>query len=104
MSPSISHDWRRRDFLTRSALAGAAGLLGVMPMPVAAEPPPETTRIRILNVPAACLAPQFVAEGLLRSEGFTELQYVTPKPDQGPYVERAVASGVIDLTMMDIPS
>jgi NitT/TauT family transport system substrate-binding protein len=100
----MSDDWRRRDFLTRSALAGAAGLPGVSPEPVAAEPPPETPRIKILNAPAACIAPQFVAEDLLRGEGFTELQYVTPKLEQGPYVTRTLASGAIDLTMTDIPS
>src|SRR5262245_14413470 len=87
MSTSRSDDWRRRDFLTRSALAGAAGLLGVTPALVAAEPPPETTRIRLASTPAVCFAPQFVAKDLLRTEGFTDVQYV--RADGGPY--RALA-------------
>jgi hypothetical protein len=37
MSRWTADDWRRREFLTRSALAGAAGLLGVAAEPVAAD-------------------------------------------------------------------
>jgi NitT/TauT family transport system substrate-binding protein len=76
MSTSTSDDWGRRDFLKRSTLAGAAGLLGLTPQQVAAEPPPETTRIRLSVLPSVCLAPQYVAEALLRAEGFSEVQYV----------------------------
>ena len=38
--------WSRREFLELT-LAGAAGLLGLKPESVAAEPPPETPRIRL---------------------------------------------------------
>jgi len=37
----------RREFLGGLVLVGAAGLLGLKPELVAAEPPPETTRIRL---------------------------------------------------------
>ena len=36
----------RREFLGGLALAGTAGLLGLKPDLFAAEPPPETTRLR----------------------------------------------------------
>ena len=40
----------RRRFLGEVTIAGTAGLLGVRPGPVAAEPPPpETTRIRLIQ-------------------------------------------------------
>ncbi len=94
----------RRTFVAGLTVAAAAGPRGWWPPAAAAEPPPETTRIKVLNVPAACIAPQFVAEELLRAEGFSDLRYVTPRPAPGPYITRALASGEIDLTMMDIPS
>jgi NitT/TauT family transport system substrate-binding protein len=43
---------------------------------VAPEPPPETKSVRFTTYPAACIAPQWVAEELLRGEGFTEITYV----------------------------
>src|SRR5262245_38714292 len=69
MSTSTSDDWRRRDFLTRAAIAGTAGLLGVRPEPADAELPPETTTVRFSEVPAACQGPLVVAEELLKADG-----------------------------------
>jgi len=66
----------RRTFLRGATLAGTASLLGVRGRADGAEPPPETRRIRIAQVPAICLAAQYVAEELLHGEGFTEVQYV----------------------------
>jgi NitT/TauT family transport system substrate-binding protein len=43
--------------------------------PVAAEPPPETTRLAIVQS-GVCFAPQYVAEALLRAEGFSDVTYV----------------------------
>jgi NitT/TauT family transport system substrate-binding protein len=66
----------RRRFLTCASLAGAAGLLGA-PRSLHAEPPPETTTVRLAKVsPFTCLAPMYVAEELLRSEGITDVRYV----------------------------
>ena len=39
--------WTRRRFLGGLTVAGTAGLLGLTPKPVAAEPPPETTRLML---------------------------------------------------------
>jgi NitT/TauT family transport system substrate-binding protein len=104
MRTSLFGDWRRRDFLTRSALAGAAGLLGVRPDPSAAEPPPETTRLRLTKVPSICRAPQWVASALLSAEGFTDVQYV-PVESGGTGTDltgSALAAGQVDLSMQFI--
>jgi NitT/TauT family transport system substrate-binding protein len=77
-------------------LAGTAGLLGWHPRRVAAEPPPETTRIRLVQIPGICRAPEYVAEALLRSEGFTEVHYLQKAGGEG--IETALASGEADLT------
>jgi len=66
----------RRAFVSGLTAAGAAGLVGGRALPAAAEPPLETTRLRIVQIPGICVAPQYVAEELLRGEGFTDVQYV----------------------------
>ena len=87
--------WTRRRFLGELTVAGTVGLLGMPPRPVAAEPPPETTRIRLTHISGICVAPQYVAEELLRSEGFTEVQYV--KVGFTPY--KAFSAGEVDISM-----
>jgi NitT/TauT family transport system substrate-binding protein len=52
---------------------GAAGLVRV-PRVLAAEGPPETTTIRLEKLPNTCYARQYIAEELLRAEGFTDIQ------------------------------
>jgi len=93
--------WTRRHFLGGVTVAGMVGLLGLRPGSIEAEPPPETTTLKIPHVPAACLAPQVVAEDLLRAEGFTDLQYVRSTP--GPFT-KALAAGEFDLSAMDAPA
>jgi NitT/TauT family transport system substrate-binding protein len=83
----------RRKFLAGLTLTGTAGLLGLYPRPVAAEPPPETTRLRLVRSLSICSAPQFVADELLQLEGFTDVQYVTAS--KGAYV--ALAAGEADI-------
>ena len=85
----------RRDFLGGLTVATAAGFASIHPQRVWAEPPPETKRIRIAKVPAICLAQLYVAEELLRGEGFTDVQYVEMAL---PEIARSVASGRIDLS------
>jgi NitT/TauT family transport system substrate-binding protein len=46
--------------------------------------------------PAICLAPQDVAEALLKAEGFTDIQYVKL---ENPTPNLAVASGQADISM-----
>ena len=89
--------WSRREFLELT-IAGTAGLLGLKPESLAAEPPPETTTLKLVQAPGdLCMAPQYVAEELLRSEGFTEVQYVKRKGGEG--IEKALASGEADINM-----
>jgi NitT/TauT family transport system substrate-binding protein len=97
MSMWKAEDWRRRDFLTRSTLAGVAGLLGVTPEYVAAEPPPETRRLRVHHSLSLCQAPQYVAEDLLRGEGFTEVQYVPYGPNGPKGFYQTLGSGEADI-------
>ena len=66
----------RRAFLRALSAGGAASLGAWSGSLCAAEPPPETTRIRLARTPGICFAPMFVAEDLLRAEGFSDVQYV----------------------------
>jgi NitT/TauT family transport system substrate-binding protein len=66
---------RRRQFL-KAVAAGSAGLVPLAPRLTVAEPPPETTRLRLIKSTSICWAPQYVAEDLLRGEGFKEITYV----------------------------
>jgi NitT/TauT family transport system substrate-binding protein len=89
--------WDRREFVKSvAALAGSAGLLGYDLRPATAEPPPETTRIRLAQIPGICVAPQYVAEELLRGEGFTDVQYV--KVGSGA-MYKVFGAGEIDISM-----
>ena len=87
----------RREFLRHVATAGTVGYLGLSPRPVAAEPPPETARLRMVQIPGICIAPVYVAEQLLRAEGFTELQYV--KQNAVAQLYKSLAAGDADINM-----
>lgn len=94
--------WSRREFLGMT-LAGTAGLIGLRPGLVAAEPPLETTTLRLArNNSDLCLAPQFVAEQLLRDEGFTDVQYI--KKNGVVWHEIILASGEADISMAFAPT
>jgi len=95
MSTQYPKQFSRRRFLGGLTLAGTAGLLSLHPRLAAAEPPSETTRIRLVYDPSICVAPQFIAEALLEVEGFTEVQYVKAGP--GVAGIKLVASGDADL-------
>lgn len=95
MSNQRSEGWSRREFLTKVTLAGTAGFLGLEPSSLAAEPLPETTRIRLSQVEGICPAPQYVAKELLPGEGFRDIQYVYT----GAYPYAGFASGDIDISM-----
>ena len=85
--------FNRRKFLANTSALGAASFLS-FPRTVAAEPPPETKKIRFVHVPAICLAPQYLAEELLRQKGFSEV-------DMSKFRRRhtkAVADGRADIT------
>ncbi len=90
MSPQCPEHWSRRAFVCALTLAGTAGLLAVRAEPVAAEPPPETTRLAIVQS-GVCFAPQYVAESLLRAEGFSDVHYMKKTTTIENY--EALASG-----------
>jgi NitT/TauT family transport system substrate-binding protein len=85
----------RRHLVAGLSSAAAAGLIG-SPSALAQEGPLETTRIRLTRIAGVCVAPQYVAEELLKVEGFTEVEYVdVPNSD----VYSAFAAGKFDITM-----
>jgi NitT/TauT family transport system substrate-binding protein len=85
----------RRHFLTTLSGAGAATLFDSAPSH-AAEGPPETTSVRFTSSTGAiCLAPQYVAEDLLRAEGFTDVQMGASDPSLGARFPR----GFVDFEM-----
>ena len=65
----------RRQFLTTLSLAGAAGMI-LPPSAMAAEQTLETTTISLPKIAAICIAQGYLAEELLRAEGFTDIRYV----------------------------
>src|SRR5262245_3398587 len=97
MNSQESHRLSRREFLTNLTLAGGAALLGLQSDVAAANPPPETTKLKLDHRPSICVAPQYVAEELLRAEGFTDVQYI--KKLRPKDIEPALASGEIDVAL-----
>jgi NitT/TauT family transport system substrate-binding protein len=89
--------WSRRAFVRSATLAATASLAGLRPANVSAEPPPETPTLRLLEIPALCWAPQFVAEDLLRAEGFAQVQYIKQKI--GAKMFDPLGSGAAHLSM-----
>jgi NitT/TauT family transport system substrate-binding protein len=95
MSTRHTRQFSRRRFLGGLTLAGAAGLLGLHPRPVAGEPSPETTTLRLARTASICQAPQYVVEALFEAEGFTDVQFVGEAV--APY--RTLASGDAQMAM-----
>ena len=93
---NLADQWGRRMLLRGAVLAGTAGLVGLRPERALTEPPPEITRLRLLEVPIICGVPQFVALELLKSEGFTDVQYV-PHPTGW---NDAIPAGAVDISML----
>jgi NitT/TauT family transport system substrate-binding protein len=86
----------RRRFLTTLSLTGAASLFRA-PQVRAAEGLPETATIRLTMLPPGiCIAPQYIADELLRAEGFTDIQYVVSA--SGAPVMAAIAGGTVDFS------
>ena len=101
MSNQTSNSWSRREFLTNLGFAGAAALLGLQSDVFAAEPPPETTKLRLdQRSGGICTAPQYVAEQLLRGEGFTDVQYL--KRGVGAERAKARSTGEVDIDVTNV--
>lgn len=86
----------RRSFLSTLTSAATAGLIGTASSS-AQEGPPEISTIRLSKIPGICIAPQYVAEELLKAEGFTGVEYfeLSLPSDQYKYF----AAGKFDMTM-----
>ena len=65
----------RRQFLADVSIAGAAALVGIANAS-AEDAPLDTTTVRFSRAPGICIAPQFLAEELIRADEFTGFQYV----------------------------
>jgi len=86
----------RRRFLTTLSLAGAAGFMHARPA-LAGDGAPEITSVRIQKSPSICNAPRYVAEELLRAEGFTDIRYVSvPSSVPSDAVYQALTRGDYD--------
>jgi NitT/TauT family transport system substrate-binding protein len=85
----------RRGFLAGLSSAAAAGLFDTSNVR-GEEVSLETRRIRLYDWTGLCIAPQFVAEELLKSEGFTDVQYVRDEAS-GALPNPLLASGAIDI-------
>ena len=86
----------RRKFVRDMAVAGAASAFGINSRVFAAEPPPETARLRIAQIPGSCRSPELMAQEFFHAEGFTDVQYGRVPGTVG--VEQALASGEADLS------
>jgi NitT/TauT family transport system substrate-binding protein len=87
----------RREFVSALTAAGASSVIGVRPESASAEPPPETsTLILHRNIVAGnvCTAPQFLAEELLKGEGFTDVRYARKG---GIEADKALAAGEMNM-------
>ena len=96
MSAARLVDAKRRDLLARSVAIGVAALFSPYRRAIAADPPPEIKKIRLLHVPAICHAPQYLAEEMLHLEGITEVEYVSHGTR---YIPDALASSKADMSM-----
>lgn len=90
-------NWTRRRFVQGVTATVATALAGARIDAFAADPPPETTRIRLIQTRGMCQAPQYVAEELLRGEGFTDIRYL--KRDGPHVIADALSSGDADINM-----
>src|SRR5262245_37423134 len=99
--------WRlgRREFVkSLGALAGSAGLLGYDLELANADPPPETTKLRITENEVTCIAPQVIARELLYAEGFTEVQYVNFPRDTQRWSPEDLLAGEVDISFSFAPT
>jgi NitT/TauT family transport system substrate-binding protein len=104
MKRGKAEGWSRRDFVRGVTLAGTAELVGLRPKPADADPPRETTKLRLFENPVTCLVPQYVAQELLHSEGFTDVQYLKNPNETQDHVPDVLLSGQVDISLTFVPT
>lgn len=85
----------RRRALLRGA--GAAAALAGRSGTADAEPPPETTKLTLMQTASMCQGPQYIAEELLRGEGFTDVRYIKREGQRA--IADGLASGELNINM-----
>jgi NitT/TauT family transport system substrate-binding protein len=85
----------RRDFVASASIVAGIGVLGARGS-LADEGPPEITTIRLRRDPSICVAPWYIAEDLLRAEGFTDIRYVPAKS-----ATKSVGRGELDFGLSE---
>ena len=85
-----------------SSLAGAASLLDRGDS-LAQERPPEITTVRIPTGSLICNAPTYIADELLRAEGFTDIQHVPVTPESSAGPSELMERGELDFGMVYTP-
>ncbi len=75
----------------------AAPKIPLPTFPPGREPPPETTRLRLVQIPSICIAPQYLAEEFLPAEGFTDVQYINYAGSAAS--TKGLASGEADISL-----
>jgi NitT/TauT family transport system substrate-binding protein len=85
----------RRGFV--GGLSVAAAGVSAWPLAAPAQGKLETKSVRLVQDPSTCLAPQYVAEALLRDEGFIDIQYIEVASDADD--QEAIARGKSDFAL-----
>jgi NitT/TauT family transport system substrate-binding protein len=97
----------RRRFLAGAAMAGAAGIVG-FPQPLHAEPPLETTTVRLPHWVGGsyCWAGAYIAGELMRADGFTDVRYVRgdKSVDQSEWIARGETDFSVNFSPKQIAS
>jgi NitT/TauT family transport system substrate-binding protein len=96
----MSAQQSRRVFLAGASMIATASVLGPRAS-LAAEGPIETTTVRLLKESGVCDAPLYVAEELLRADGFSEVRYV--HIEAGNTDAGMVADGKLDFSQSYAP-
>jgi len=99
MKSSFNGAANRRRFLKRASVVTMATLLAGHRRPAAAETPLEITKIRLTRSPSICLAPSYLAEELLKLEGFSQVEYVNWISTSGASV---LPTGLADISMVPV--
>jgi NitT/TauT family transport system substrate-binding protein len=92
----------RRRFLATLSSAGVAGLMGASNSVAAEDRQLETITVRLAKIAGVCIAPQYVADELLRAEGFTDIRFVAT--DAGLPAAMSLARGEVDFTANFAPA